>query len=105
MTEAFEVVAGRKGSGALRLMDASSATVPDGEKLARAMASSVEQGARVVAVVDSVMISLAGIPLIRAAQEILLVARVGEGDPEGLTSTIGIVGSDRIIGTVAVPSS
>lgn len=66
--------------------------------------AAVEKGSRVVVVVDSVMRSLSGIPIIRASQEVLLVVRVGHGDPDGLNSTIGIVGADRIMGTVAIPS-
>ena len=55
-------------------------------------------------VVDSLMQSLAGVPLLRHAEVVLLVVRVSSSDPEGLRSTIDIVGPERIVGSVAVPS-
>jgi len=104
VTQALEVVTGRNAPRGFQLIDATSASVPDGEKIAREVMAAVEKGSRVVVVVDSVMRSLSGIPIIRASQEVLLVVRVGHGDPDGLNSTIGIVGADRIMGTVAIPS-
>lgn len=104
VTEALGVVAARHPKGSLRLVDAQGATVAQGEELTREVASAVAGGARVVVVIDSVMWSLAGVPLLRASDYVLLVVRVGAADPEGLTSTIGIVGHDRIMGSVAVPS-
>ena len=103
VTNALHAVSRRPGGEALKVVDASSATVAQGEGLAMQLKTLVDGGARVVAIVDSVMLSLAGIPLIRSAEEVLLVVRVGDGDPDGMTSTIGIVGPERIIGTVAVP--
>jgi hypothetical protein len=86
----------------LRIMDARGATVMEGERLNRDLGVAVAEGERVVIVVDSVMRSLAGIPLLRSAEVVLLVVRVGTSDGEGFASTIGIVGADRIVGSVAV---
>ncbi len=104
VTSAFGVLAARHPEGTLRLIDAQGATVSHGELLTDELARAVKGGARVVVVVDSLMRSLAGIPLLRRAEVVLLVVRVGSSEPEGLRSTIGIVGTDRIMGSVAIPS-
>ena len=103
VTNALEAVAARQPKGAFRLIDAQGATVSHGTHLTSEFESAVREGVRVVVIVDSLMRSLAGIPLLRQAEVVLLVVRVGSSDPEGLTSTLGIVGPDRIIGSVAVP--
>lgn len=104
VTRSFQTVAARHPGGAIRLIDAQGATMPEGEKLAGDLAFAVKEGTRVVLVVDSLMRSLAGVPLVRHAEVVLLVVRISPSDPEGLRSTIGIVGPERIMGSVAVPS-
>lgn len=103
VTRALSAVASRQPKGALRLIDAQGATVPAGELLARELEVTRKEGSRVAVVIDSVMRSLSGIPLVRQADAVVLVVRVGSFDPNGLASTIGILGQDRILGSIAVP--
>jgi len=49
-----------------------------------------------------VVSSLAGIPVVLAADAAVLVVRLGEADLGNALSTIEIVGRDRILGCVAV---
>jgi len=104
VTDSFRAVASRLPRLSLRLIDAQGLTVPEGERLAGELTAAVDEGKRVVVVVDSVMWSLAGVPLLRKVEVVLVVVQVGSAHPDGLTSTIGIVGADRIVGSIAVPS-
>lgn len=104
VASAFDAVARRHSANAPRIIDAQGATVPQGENLSRELESNVMAGERAVVIVDSVMRSLAGIPLLRSVDAILLVVRVGVSDLDAIASTLAIVGGDRVIGSVAVPS-
>jgi len=104
VTASLGAVAVRHSRGDFRLIDAQGATVQGGDLLSQDLAAAVKEGTRVIVVVDSLMRSLAGVPLVQQAEVVLLVVRISPSDPEGLRSTIGIVGPERIMGSVAVPS-
>ncbi len=57
-------------------------------------------GRRAVIVVDSLLRSLSGVHLVQGADAILLVVRVGQLDKDALTSTIAMVGHERVVGSV-----
>ena len=63
----------------------------------------VSGGSRAVAAVDSLMKSLGGVPLVRDAEAVLLVVRLGSSNFEYVQSTIDVVGRERIIGAVTLP--
>lgn len=105
VTGSFQAVSARHGGRLLHLIDAQGASMPQGEALTRTLVAAVKSGARVVVVVDSLMQSLSGVPLLRQSEVVLLVVRVTPSDPDGLRSTIDIVGRERILGSVAVPSN
>jgi len=63
----------------------------------------VGRGARAVVAVDSLMQSLGGTPLVRDADAVLLVVRLGVSNFDSVQSTIDIVGRERILGAVALP--
>lgn len=87
-----------------QIIDAAGAAVGHGERLAQEMASVVGSGTRAVVAVDSLMQSLAGVPLVRDAEAALLVVRLGVSNFDYVQSTIDIVGRERILGAVALPS-
>jgi hypothetical protein len=87
-----------------QIIDAVGAAPAQGERLARDLASVVESGVRAVVVVDSLMHSLGGVPLVRDADVALLVVRLGSSNFDSVQSTIDIVGRERILGAVALPS-
>lgn len=89
--------------GRFELIDAVGASVPAGERLAQDLASVVASGSRAVAAVDSLIRSLAGIPLVRDAEAALLVVRLDQSSYDNVQSTIEIVGRERILGAVTLP--
>jgi hypothetical protein len=90
--------------GRFEIIDAEGASAAHGERLAQQVASVVAGGARAVIAVDSLMQSLGGTPLVRDADAALLVVRLGESNYDTVQSTIDIVGRERILGAVALPS-
>jgi len=87
-----------------QIIDAVGASPAHGELLAQDLASVVARGARAVVAVDSLMQSLGGTPLVRDADAALLVVRLGVSNYDTVQSTIDIVGRERILGAVALPS-
>ncbi len=94
----------RDDVGRFQVIDAEGASAAHGERLAQDLASVVATGARAVVAVDSLMQSLGGTPLARDADAALLVVRLGVSNYDTVQSTIDIVGRERILGAVAVPS-
>ncbi len=90
--------------GAFKLIDAQGASIADGDRLVKELASSLKDGGRVVIAVDSLMESLGGIPLVMAADAALLLVRLGTSDFASARSTIDIIGRERILGCVALHS-
>lgn len=103
VTAALAEITSHEEVGALRIVDARGASVDAGERLARDLAALVAAGTRAVAAVDSPIQSLGGVPLVAAADVVLLVVRLGFSDYESVQSTIEMVGHGRILGTVALP--
>ena len=77
----------------------------DGDRLARQIVDGCSAGRRIVAFIDPIIESLSGVPLVRAADSVLLVVHVDSPDVESLSSTLSIVGVERVVGSVAVPAS
>jgi hypothetical protein len=77
----------------------------DGDRLASTAAQTASSGRRVVAFIDAITESLAGVPMVRAADSALLVVQVDSPDAESLASTLSIVGVERVVGSVTVPAS
>jgi hypothetical protein len=90
--------------GRFEIIDAEGASPAHGERFAQELASVVAGGARAVVAVDSLMQSLGGTPLVRDAEAVLLVVRLGVSNFDSVQSTIDIVGRERILGAVALPS-
>jgi hypothetical protein len=88
----------------VEIVDGRGASMGDGDRLARMVAGGPE-GRRFVAFIDPITQSLAGVPLVRASDAVLLVVQVNSSDVESLSSTLSIVGIDRVIGSVAVSAS
>jgi hypothetical protein len=102
---ALRSVLTRETSSSLDVVDGSGASMSDGDRLARMVSESTSEGRRVIAFIDPITQSLAGVPLVRAADSVLLVVQLESPDVESLASTLSIVGTDRIVGSVAVPAS
>jgi hypothetical protein len=91
----------RDAADRVRVFDARGFDVDQVKALFSEIASTISSGKRVVIVVDSLMRSLAGAQVVRDANAVLLVIRMGGLDHESLTSTLDLVGHDRIVGAVS----
>jgi hypothetical protein len=90
------------GLPAVEVVDGRGASMGDGDRLAGRVADSNGAGRRVIAFIDPITQSLAGVPLVRTADAVLLVVQVDSPDVESLSSTLSIVGIERVVGSVAV---
>jgi hypothetical protein len=89
----------------VEVLDGRGASMGDGSRLAGLVTEGAPEDRRVVAFIDAITQSLAGVPLVRASDSVLLVVQVNSPDVESLSSTLAIVGIDRVVGSVAVPAS
>jgi hypothetical protein len=89
----------------LEVIDGRGASMGDGDRLAAQVTERNASGRRVIAFIDPITQSLAGVPLVRAADAVLLVVQVESPDVDSLSSTLSIVGIDRVVGSVAVPAT
>jgi len=85
-----------------KVFNGEGAGLPDGPRLAEEMKEYAAGGGTALATVDPVVNSLAGIPVVLAADVAVLVVPLGEVDLGSARSTIEIVGQERILGCVAV---
>jgi hypothetical protein len=86
----------------VRVFDGEGADLTTGPQLAGELKAHVAGGGIALAAVDPVVSSLAGIPLVLAADAAVLLLRLGEADLGDARSTVEIVGRDRILGCVVV---
>ena len=87
----------------VKCLDARGVEIADGKRLAKELAAARSTNTRAVVVVDSLIRSLSGVHLVQGVNAVLLVVRVGLMDLDALTSTVAIVGAERIVGSVAAP--
>lgn len=84
-------------------VDGRGVDVAQGKRLAQDVEAALAGPSRIVVVVDPLIHSLSGTHLVRCAQAVLLVVRVGAMDVDALTSTVSMVGPERIVGSVTAP--
>ena len=87
------------------VVDARGASIEQGSRLVEEAVGTKRAGSRAIAFIDPITLSLAGVPLVRVADAVLLVVQVDSSDEESFTSTLSIVGPDRVVGSVAVPAA
>jgi hypothetical protein len=87
-----------------QVIDAVGVSPAAGERLAQELSSVVASGSRAIVAVDSIIQSLSGVPLVRDAKAALIVVRLGQSSFDHVQSTIDIVGRERILGAVTLPS-
>ncbi|HQR28923.1 MAG TPA: hypothetical protein PLL32_00850 [Anaeromyxobacteraceae bacterium] len=89
------------GSGPVEVRDGRGKEIEGGKALAEEMGKLTRSGKRVVAVVDSLLHSLAGVHVVQASDAVLLVMRIGDLDLEGLPGALDLIGPGRILGAVS----
>jgi hypothetical protein len=87
----------------IQFIDARGVDVAQGKRLAQDVEAALSKDVRLVVVVDPLIHSLSGAHLVRCAQAVLLIVRVGAMDVDALTSTVSMVGAERIVGSVTAP--
>ena len=86
------------------VIDARGADVPEGKKRLGELHTALSSGTRAVVLVDSLIQSLAGVHLVHGVDAVVLAVHVGEMDLESLTSSVAIIGPERILGSFTAPS-
>ncbi|GMU02675.1 hypothetical protein KH5H1_67950 [Corallococcus caeni] len=87
----------------LRLVDATGIEPAGAPRMVLEVRRRVEQGERVIVVVDSLLTHPASLPLALAADTALLVVTLGETDFGSAQKTLALVGEDRFAGSVTFP--
>lgn len=85
----------------VEIRDGRGLEIDGGKALAEEIGTLTRSGARVVAVVDSLLRSLAGVHVVQASDAVLLVMRIGDLDLEGLPGALDLIGPARILGAVS----
>ena len=105
VAEALVQIGGIHGSRPVRLLDARTLVLKEAAKLVVEMSSWAAAGEVVIVVVDSVVWSETGIPLLLAADAALLCVTLGESDFDSAKRTIELVGRERFLGSVVLDRS
>ncbi len=92
--------AGQCGARAVTV-DATKCDLGGAARVLQELAAQRPEGVRVVAAVDSVVLSLAAVQVSLAADAVLVIVSYGDADLESVRATIDTVGRDRIQGCVA----
>ncbi|MGA8890106.1 MAG: hypothetical protein WB493_00965 [Anaeromyxobacteraceae bacterium] len=93
----------QKAPQALQIIDARGADVAEGKKKLGDLRVAVADGSRAVVLVDSLIQSLAGVHLVQGVDAVVLAVHVGDMDLESLTSSVAMIGPDRILGSFTAP--
>lgn len=102
VAEALAEVGNLQESVPVRLIDAEGIELKESTLLTKSIASHVESGGKAVVAVEPVVQSLAAIPLARGADAVLLSVSLQTADIASAKRTVELIGSERIIGTVAL---
>ncbi|RKG95339.1 hypothetical protein D7V97_37345, partial [Corallococcus sp. CA053C] len=87
----------------LRLVDATGIEPAGAPRMVLEVRRRVEQGERVIVVIDSLLTHPASIPLALAADTALLCITLGETDFGSAEKTLKLVGAERFAGSVTFP--
>lgn len=99
--DALSEIGGFHDLGLIETMDAIGVSSGEGLRLARYLGERIALGKRVVVLVDPLTQTMAGFPLVTAAERALLVLRYGTSLAAARTS-VELVGKDKILGAVAL---
>ncbi len=102
VAEALVQIGSIHGSRPVRLIDARTHLLSEAARLVVEMTSCVAAGEIAIVVVDSVVGSETGIPLLLAADAALLCVTLGESDFVSAQRTIEMVGRERFLGSVVL---
>jgi hypothetical protein len=104
--QAILEVAGRQSSTPLHFLDAEGLELGASQHVVSEMQAYVEQGDRVVVLIDSVVANPLGLEVALAAERALLCVTLGTSDYTSARRTLDLIGKERFLGSVTLqPSS
>ena len=86
----------------IKLMDAEGAALTEAAALVTEMTSHAAGGKPVLVAVGSLVENLAGVPLARAADAVLMCVTLGEAHFASAKRTVELIGAEKIVGCVAL---
>jgi hypothetical protein len=86
----------------VKLIDGEGAEVAASARLVLNLSSHVAAGGLAIAVLDSVIENQAGIPVALASDALLITIDLGRASQKDLQRTLALLGSERVLGVVAV---
>lgn len=87
---------------AVEVVDAGHVSLEGASAVAQQMRAKVAAGARAIVPVDSLVTSLAGLPIALAADAVLVAVALGVGDLRSARKTLELLGEGKVLGAVAI---
>ncbi|PTL75772.1 hypothetical protein [Vitiosangium sp. GDMCC 1.1324] len=104
--QAILEVASKQGSTPVHFLDAEGLELGAAQHVVAEMMAYVEQGDRVVVLIDSVVANPVGLEVALAAERALLTVSLGASDYTSARRTLDLIGKERFLGSVTLqPSS
>lgn len=100
--QAILEVASRQSSTPLHFLDAEGLELGASQHVISEMRAYVEQGDRVVVLIDSVVANPLGLEIALAAEKALLSVTLGTSDYTSARRTLDLIGKDRFLGSVTL---
>ncbi|WNG42868.1 hypothetical protein F0U60_01250 [Archangium minus] len=100
--QAILEVASKQGSTPVHFLDAEGLELGAAQHVVNEMMAYVEQGDRVVVLIDSVVSNPVGLEVAQAAERALLTVALGTSDYTSARRTLDLIGKERFIGSVTL---
>ncbi len=100
--QAILEVGSKQGATPIHFLDAEGLELGSAEHVVNEMLAYVEQGDRVVVLIDSVLANPVGLEVALAAERALLCVTLGDSDITSARRTIDLIGKERFVGSVTL---
>ncbi|HEX8433576.1 hypothetical protein [Archangium sp.] len=95
-------VGNRQGTTPIHFLDAEGLELGSAQHVVSEMLAYVEQGDRVVVLIDSVVSNPVGLEVALAAERALLCVTLGDSDYSSARRTLDLIGKERFVGSVTL---
>jgi hypothetical protein len=100
--QAILEVGSRQGTTPIHFLDAEGLELGSAQHVVNEMLAYVEQGDRVVVLIDSVVSNPVGLEVALAAERALLCVTLGDSDFSSARRTLDLIGKERFVGSVTL---
>jgi hypothetical protein len=100
--QAILEVGSKQGSTPIHFLDAEGLELGSAQHVVNEMLAYVEQGDRVVVLIDSVVSNPVGLEVALAAERALLCVTLGDSDYSSARRTLDLIGKERFVGSVTL---